>query len=1026
MPKPRHRLIPNLPTLLAVGIALMARLHAAEDLPNWRLFTSRDGLAESYIAAVTISPRGVVWLRHGDGAAATRLDGYEVRTIPTPGEGKSPIHESRSGQVWCLASDGLQEFSQGRWVVYRIPEINTENSGSLRRRVHPIPIVPAERDHVLFLLSDGLYKFEVGAPRAQLLQRSSEPGLGSFLDMIETRDGGLLISAEAGLLRLSGPLRRLTTNSVPIRSPAPAAWQISGLDRPSEDDDGGIVVTGIIGMTNRVMARFDGSNWELITPGVSRLRQGWRGLDATYWALSRDRLVRMQEGQIRDVLPAGTLAGYHNEAAASTNDTFWVATQEGALLHAPRPWRTPYPHSVGGMPATALQEDADSRLWFLASDGLRTLRDKEARRFPWPEDVEPGVQPTDRLLRLGGGNWLVGIGERILLFDVAKGAFQELTESPHGHPTRLLGAMRDGSAILACISPSPPESPTWITRFDGRRWQPLFQWNPEGALGADLVFAAEAANQDVWVGTGSGIGLVREGRLQTFGPAQGYTGGRATCWLEMGEGRIWCGGVESIFEFDGRAWTLIRSGFDRVNGLLKGSDGSVWVASGNGLHRFFRESWVSASVEEGLPSMAVLSVMEDRRGRVWAGTPFGLSRYHARTDTDPPHTSAVQIGGEPGIAREGAIRFALSGVDKWHATVPARLLFSHRLDGGPWSSFSGDASLAFKDLGPGKHQLQVRAMDRDWNVDPNPILIDFKSVVPWYRDPTTSGIAGVATAIILFLAWLAINRHLRLLRSHAEIERIVEERTQALNRANQELLHSQKMKALGTLAAGVAHDFNQILSIIKGSAQIIEGNLGNPDKIRTRTQRIQTVVEQGTGIVKAMLGLSRQEPGELAQSDVNNVVREVVRLLGDRFLDGVTVRLDLQKPLPLVRASDDLLQQMLLNLAVNAADAMGGHGEILIATALTSALPPGLVLEPSAARAFVTISVVDHGTGIPPDVLPRIFEPFFTTKAFSSKRGTGLGLSMVYEFAKEIGCGLRVESEPGKGCTFTIILPTPA
>ena len=116
-------------------------------------------------------------------------------------------------------------------------------------------------------------------------------------------------------------------------------------------------------------------------------------------------------------------------------------------------------------------------------------------------------------------------------------------------------------------------------------------------------------------------------------------------------------------------------------------------------------------------------------------------------------------------------------------------------------------------------------------------------------------IAGVGVA--MFFAGLAFNRHRRLSRSYIEVESKVAERTRELEIANRELVHSQKMNALGTLAAGIAHDFNNILSIIKGSTQIIEDNLENPDKIRTRTDRIKLVVEQGAGIVKAMLGFSR-------------------------------------------------------------------------------------------------------------------------------------------------------------------------
>ncbi|HKS38936.1 MAG TPA: ATP-binding protein, partial [Verrucomicrobiae bacterium] len=118
-----------------------------------------------------------------------------------------------------------------------------------------------------------------------------------------------------------------------------------------------------------------------------------------------------------------------------------------------------------------------------------------------------------------------------------------------------------------------------------------------------------------------------------------------------------------------------------------------------------------------------------------------------------------------------------------------------------------------------------------------------------------------------------------------------------------------------------------------------------------------------------------------------------------------------------------LIQQMLLNFIINAADAMSGHGTVVLRTGTLERLPAHLALAPAAGERFVFVSVQDAGSGIAPEVLPRIFEPFFTTKAFSTRRGTGLGLSMVYEIAKELGFGLRVESFEGKGSTFTIIIP---
>jgi signal transduction histidine kinase len=238
------------------------------------------------------------------------------------------------------------------------------------------------------------------------------------------------------------------------------------------------------------------------------------------------------------------------------------------------------------------------------------------------------------------------------------------------------------------------------------------------------------------------------------------------------------------------------------------------------------------------------------------------------------------------------------------------------------------------------------------------------------------------------------------------------------------------MNALGTLSAGIAHDFNNILSIIKGSAQIIEDNPGHEEKIRTRVDRIKTVVQQGAGIVEAMLGFSRQSPDQAAPADVNMIVEDTLKLLGDRFLRGMEVKFERGDGLPDVSVARDFVQQVLLNFIFNAAEAMERHqppgqtrNQVTIRTSAATALPPGLFLKPAAAESFIQISVTDTGGGITPENLPRIFEPFFTTKAMSSQRGTGLGLTMVYELARKLEAGLAVESQPGAGSTFTLILP---
>jgi signal transduction histidine kinase len=509
-----------------------------------------------------------------------------------------------------------------------------------------------------------------------------------------------------------------------------------------------------------------------------------------------------------------------------------------------------------------------------------------------------------------------------------------------------------------------------------------------------------------------------------FVAADKTTPENVTALAELPDGRIWCAAQDQIWEFDGRNWLVAHRGLDRVNAMLRTRDGGVWVASNSGLFRNVQGAWVENGVEEGLPSAAVRNLFEDQRSRLWAATTRGLSLFHPEADADPPRTTVQSFPGpENNLPEGGTISLSFGGLDKWKYTPPERLLFSYRLDVRDWTPFQEATRVRFADLAAGKHYFQVRAMDRNGNIDPRPARREFVVVPPWYKETRLVLISCAAASVALFFAGLAFNRHLRLSRSYAEIERKVAERTRQLEVANRELVHSQKMNALGTLAAGIAHDFNNILSIIKGSTQIIEENLQNPDKIRTRTDRIKLVVEQGAGIVKAMLGFSRDSGQEPALCNLNDVVQDTLKLLGDRFLREVEVSFEPTPNLPGVLAAKDFIQQILLNFIFNAAESMASRKQIVLSTRALEQLPSDLALLPIPASSYVAVLVRDWGCGIPAENVSRIFEPFFTTKALSSRRGTGLGLSMAYELARKLGAGLRVESTVGQGSTFSLILP---
>src|SRR5262249_14867031 len=153
----------------------------------------------------------------------------------------------------------------------------------------------------------------------------------------------------------------------------------------------------------------------------------------------------------------------------------------------------------------------------------------------------------------------------------------------------------------------------------------------------------EAQNGDLWLANERGVAGYHEGKWRTFTSTDKTTPEGTSCFLELPDGKIWCGARDKIWEFDGRGWLPARGGFDRVNTLVRTRDGSVWAASNSGLHRFWQGAWIENSVDEGLPSPSIDHVFEDAQAHVWAATTRGLSRYFADADTDPPDTRTQNL-----------------------------------------------------------------------------------------------------------------------------------------------------------------------------------------------------------------------------------------------------------------------------------------------------------------------------------------------------------------------------------------------
>lgn len=233
---------------------------------------------------------------------------------------------------------------------------------------------------------------------------------------------------------------------------------------------------------------------------------------------------------------------------------------------------------------------------------------------------------------------------------------------------------------------------------------------------------------------------------------------------------------------------------------------------------------------------------------------------------------------------------------------------------------------------------------------------------------------------------------------------------------------AQKLEAVGRLAGGIAHDLNNLLTPILGYSDLMLNTMPSRDPSKSKIESILSAAEKARDLVGQLLAYSRKQTLEFKTLDLNTLIQDFEALLRKTIREDIELRLNLDPSIPCLQADKGQLEQLLLNLAINARDAMPEHGRLTIETS-------DIDLDRALARSryglkpgrHLLLTVSDTGHGMDPETQLRIFEPFFTTK--EQGKGTGLGLAMVYGIVKQHGGSIWVSSEPGHGSTFTVCLP---
>ncbi len=1034
-------------------------------------FAARPGdsgaLPSSFVLALMEDRAGTLWLGMRGGLVrmdrATGTFTTFVREPSVLGSGNANsirciTEDPATGLLWLGSSDGLAAFDPrtGAFVSFVHDEADAD---SLCR--NPVNRVLIDEAGVFWVFTDGgLDSFKPGFDRVpgpgwlpprpvfrHIRHLESDVGslAGAYLrgGTID-REGRLWVASNKGLNLVDRTTGRVTRyRNVPG-------------DPTSLADD----------FTYSVFEDHSGNLWvATINAGVSRMRSSGKPF----------RVMRQRPGdpdslndnRVRSLCldPAGRL---------------WVGTLGGLSCYENGHWTHPGAEGsgAGGLPSRdidAVVADSSGLIWIGTRDlGLFSFDGREFTSYRSPRGSGPesarelpytGHEVNNLAFDWKGRLWIGARAYGLDTFDGTK--FVHYAPNPAGEPARLqptvfaaLGLLDAAgrywfgteSSGLVCMDPERDEFRTFLP--DPKQ--------PGAFENRGMYFVSDDGGGGLWIGGAAGLFRFDRARgvfTRRYTQRDGLPSDAVMSMQADLRGRLWLGtggGIACLDPETGR----VRS-YDKADGLpTNGFAIRAAVRDGAGRLYFGSKAGVVSFDPDELrdnptPPPVVLTdfrVLDRRAVAGAAGSPLREAisvAQEVRLGPDQPIFSIGFAALDFTAPQKNSYLFKMEGFDPdWRTADPA------------------ERRASYTNLPPGEYVFRVKAAnsDRVWNEQGASIRVIVTP--PWWR---TWWFRALAVAVGGAALWAGIRWRERSIRhrnaalaqqidartaqlqaevavreraegalreSHAELENRVQERTAELGRANAsltaeiaerqkieaQLLQAQKMEAFGQLAGGVAHDFNNLLTVILGQCEALrDPSVPEPEQ-RAALHDVETAARSASNLTRQLLFFSRRQAMSPVPLDLNGVVAGVIKLLS-RII-GEKIRLECAasvEALP-VMADPAMVEQVLVNLAVNARDAMPGGGQLTLATrrctvsAAQAAATPG-----ASAGTFACCTVTDTGQGIAPEVLKRIFEPFFTTK--ETGRGTGLGLATSLGIVQNHGGWIEVKTQPGRGTSFRFYLP---
>ena len=1019
--------------LYSIVLGLIGPNASAQTPPVWRYWTAEDGLQNSYTIDIVMCKDGSLFAN----PANSFLDGYTVNSLPldrSKNENFFQVHveEDSEGNLWAIRvfvgenqeddqEAGFMKYNRktNQWSLFPVSDF--KNLGW----VYGLYFSITEKNRFIYTLPDQVREFNPESGASKTIVSATIASLGDFgKQVINSASGGVWVQAASGVLRVKHKSNN-TENGYECIS-YPIADDLDDYELIFEliEKENGVLYGSSYFEKPDSKKRWDliclkDGQWEITAKNIF---QGWKDSRTRLWTISSKGKINIHNNDVIHKIDGHYIYGsFVLDIEFGNDDSVFLGTMDGIIRYAPPLWDAPdflptdSHKSIWGMGS-----DSSGLQWLVNGSNLISIENETIHSFTYQHNIPENMYctPSDKIFEFADNRLVVGMVKTLINGNYGLLFFDKNTETFDiiVHPTReILACYSHNENALLVVTKDKTKDKHFLEIYNCKDFQIITDSSVVPRLDnkhrTDIL---SSANGDIWFGYRGkqGPGLFRNGAYRTFGKEDGYLDNFPVQIIEIANGNILIGGEDSVYEYDGKNWTELIPCAEMVRGLIAGGDGDIWAACANGFYRYRDGSYTLMDYQYGVPSSRILNLTEDGLGRIWVSTMSnGISLFQPNADRDAPQTFISPQENIKSFSPDSDVRFVCSGIDKWKYTRKEHLKYSHRFDDGDWSPFIFNTVITKEGLAPGPHQLQVRAMDVNWNQDQMPAEWEFSIELQLYQEPLVMVIISFSSLLIFVFAGYAINRHFRLREANKNLNLFNSE----LQDANAQLIQLDQMKT--QFVSQASHDLRTPLTAIKGSLDnLLMGIAGALSEKQTKIMtRATTSVDRLTNLINDVLDLNRIETGRIVLEKTDIPFKALV----ENIINENRPASD-QKQIQLAFVASD--GDCILHIDGSKIERVVGE---LISNAIKYTPDKGTV---DVCLSFeddtASLSVKDSGIGMTPEECGKIWERFYRTNASKKfAKGSGLGLSIAKELVELHGGALAVEREQGNGTRFSLLLP---